>query len=260
MQSRPREQKDFALPGFRSAQQLTGHDSHQRGCAETQAAQDPGVICSVAEMSQHHAVHPGGQIAFRREISRGISRRRHKSQQRPINHQQSPRQPPVPARRQFHQRYRGNQITRRNGLQRVAVELEIIEFEQQQVPLRHHSQDPQDCHPTDHLAVDAPLPIAPLHPLADGERHCCPDNKQEQRHDQVPTHKTLPRHMLELPVEPRRQRVREQLAKIHHHRAAAHNPKNIESPQRIDRCHSTGKRFCRKIGFPLAVMSCVICR
>src|SRR5208283_4763368 len=229
-----RKPLSFARAWDRRAQQVARENAHEHRRAKAEAAQNPGVRGAVLKASEKSLVNPHGKIAVGRENAGAVTRDGDKGEKKPVHDEQRDDQRGLSAHPQFHERYRGDQVSRGNGLKRVAVELQVVWVEGEKVALCGHAEDPQHHHAISHLAVNLPARFAEFDALPDGERHGDSDDEQEQWHDEIPAYEAFPVDMVELPVEPVRKGIREEFANRHHKRSAPHDPEHVEAAQSIN--------------------------
>ena len=230
------QQRGHLFPGGHGGpQQLTGRYAQQHGGGEGHAAQQPGVGGAIAKTAEHCFVDRHRQVhSLVPRTGRGAVDGNQDHQQ-PVAQQQHDGQQNPREDAKVHQRDRRDQIAAGDGLQRVAVDVELREIGCQQVALGGHPQHEQDQRAEEHLAIEGPLARAGFDAAGEREGHGRPHNEEKQRHDEVPSRKALPAHVVHLHLEPRGSRRDEQVHERDDDLLAANDPKHVEAAERIDR-------------------------
>ena len=186
-----------------------------------------------AKDPEHLLVNIARQICGLLQRSGRMARERHERQQGPVADQKRGKQRDLAEHRQVEQGQRSDQVTDRNRLQRIAIQLDVMQV------VFDHLIDDAAGPKQDHAAKDPPIGQPKRSVLFEAfghrERHRRPDHEEKHRHNHVPDDKTRPSGVGQLRL---REVVKDRAEKRHDCQGqfpSAHDPEHREAAEGIQR-------------------------
>jgi len=143
------------------------HNAEHNGTGEGHAAEYPCVVEAVIEPPQDDPVNKSCEVCILVEAVRDPAGEGNEHHQGPEQKQQKHRRYYLPAKTHIQDDDCGNKIPCRDGLQRVAVNLQFGRVDVQQVALGNHAEDKEDYAPQYNMDIEFPLAVAALEALAE---------------------------------------------------------------------------------------------
>lgn len=177
---------------------MSGQGAKHDGGAEGEAAPHPGVGVPwgevplallvppypVAPATQDKAVHRLGKVALGRVVAAEVHGQ-------PVDEHQQAGGRHLCAQAEVQHQHGGYEVARGDGLERIAVEAQIVRVKAKEIALHHHAENKEDDKPLQYLPVHRPLVGSAL-VLRESKRHGRTGHEQEQGHDHVPQMEALP--------------------------------------------------------------------